>query len=127
MWRELFSVLGTVAGLMAETTGLEKTARVGRQNRDGNSLLAELPNHIHSRVAGAGVAAAVETGLAMLNRPGVRASLEAVVLNLLGNAGEPFQSQEVVRGHADNIALILQQRGIVPGRIAVDGDRKSVV
>ena len=129
MWRELFAALGTAARLMAGATGLARsprhsrasTARGGRQDRDGNNLLAELPNLIHSRVAGAGVAAAVETGLAMLNRPGVRASLEAVVLNLLGNAGEQFQSQEVVRGHADSIARILRQRGIVPNRIGVDG------
>jgi len=43
------------------------------------------------------------------------------VPNLPGSTGEQLQSQEVVRAHADSIALVLQQRGIAPSRIGVDG------
>jgi len=44
MWRKAFSLLGTVAGIVAEATGLAGAARSGRRGRDGNSLLAELPS-----------------------------------------------------------------------------------
>ncbi len=129
MWHALFSVLGIVARLVAGATasglapgrGRAWTPGGGRRGRDGNSLLAQLPNLTGNRLSGAGVAAAVETGRAMLNRPGVRASLEAAVPKLLGNTGGQFQSNEVVRRHADSIARILRQRGIVPNRIGVDG------
>lgn len=129
MWRKTFTVLGVAARLATEAIGLARapghgrarTDRGPRHGRNGYSLLAELPNLTQSRVAGAGVVAAVETGRAMLNRPGVWTTLEALLPELVGNTGKQFQSQEVVRGHAESIARILLQRGIVPNRIGVDG------
>ena len=67
------------------------------------------------------MAAAVETGRALLTRPSIRASLEATVLKLLQGAGERRPVIESVRDSALRIALLLQERGSVPLRIGVDG------
>ena len=58
MWHGLFPLLGTVARLIAGAMplvlgsgrGRARTARGGRRGRDGNSLLAELPN-LHLKVS----------------------------------------------------------------------------
>lgn len=129
MWHVLFSVLGTVARLGAASRALDLwqgrgQARFARGRRRGtgrNSPLAVLPDLTGNRLSGAGVAAAVETGRAMLNRPSVRASLEGAVPKLLGGTGEQSQSIEAVREAADRTALILHERSIVPSRIGVDG------
>ena len=129
MWHILFSVFRLVARLGAASGAVNllqgrsqtRSVRAGRRGTGRTSLLAGLPNLTGSRVAGAGVAAAVETGRAMLNRPSVRTSIEGAVLKLLGDTGEQFQSIEAVRETADRTALILHERDIVPSRIGVDG------
>ena len=73
------------------------------------------------RLWGAVVVGAAETGRAMLGRPSVRASLEAALLKVVGGTGEGFPSIEAARDSARQIPLILQDRGIVPDRIGVDG------
>jgi len=101
--------------------GQARQAGRGRHGKDKDDLLEELPDLTDNRLSGAALAAAVETSRAMLNRPSVRASLEAAVLKLLGSAGEQFQSVEAVRESVDRTALILQKRGVVPNRLGVDG------
>jgi hypothetical protein len=57
----------------------------------------------------------------MMNRPGVRTSLEAAALGLLGGSGEQFQSVEAARENAAGIVSNLRKARIVPNRLGVDG------
>jgi hypothetical protein len=68
------------------------------------------------------MAAAAETGRALLTRPSVRASLEAFVLRAFRGPCEQFR--HVAGAHqqsASEIVQILRARGVVPNRIGVDG------
>ena len=106
---------------LGQGRGQMRGAGDGRHGRQGNNVSAELSRLTDNRLSGAVLAGAVETGRAMMNRPGVRASLEAAVLGLLGGSGEQFQSVEAARESADGIALNLQEARIVPNRLGVDG------
>ncbi len=129
MWRVLFAALRAVAGLRAASGALNlwpgrgqaRSVRGGRRGTDTNSLLPGLSNLTGTRLSRAGVAAAVETGRALLNRPSVRASLEATVLRLLRGTGEQPQSMPAAHQTVERVALILRQLGVAPLRIGVDG------
>lgn len=128
MWHSVFFILGRIARLMVrtgqwgllQTRSQERRSGFGKRGHGGKPL-ARLTGLADHRVAGAVVAAAVETSRALLNRPSVRVSVEAAVLKLLRGTGEPSQIVEPVRDSALRIALLLQERGCVPQRIAVDG------
>jgi hypothetical protein len=86
-----------------------------------SGLLEELLDLTDSRLPAVAVTAAVETGRAVLKRPGVRASLEAAVLRIVGVRGERFEPSVAVLESVNWIARILQERAIVAIRLAVDG------
>lgn len=129
MWYELFHTMGKLAGSAAGSvvSGLgvgraqAKWHSSGRRGRNKDDISAIWPDLTENRLLGAALAATVETGRAMLNRPSVRASLEAAVLKMLGLAEVPHGSVEPVRHSADTIVRVLQERGVVPRRIGVDG------
>jgi hypothetical protein len=129
MWHGLFYVLGKVARLVTKSMvlglrqarGQARSVDGRKSGPDGKAFLEGLFGRPENPLSGAALAAAGETGRALLNRPSVRASLEAAALKVLGGAAEQYQSVEDVRERADRIASILQERDIVAARLGVDG------
>jgi hypothetical protein len=124
----LFRALGTLTRLVVDS-GILRVLPAGGQARrgggrpagSGTGLLEKLPYLTDSRLAAAAVTAAAETGRAILERPGVRTSLEAAVLRLLGVRGEPFAPDAAVLESVSRIAGVLQERRVAVTRLAVDG------
>jgi hypothetical protein len=124
----LFRALGTLtrlvvsSGLLRALPAVGQTRRGGRRHSGaGSGLLEELLGLTDSRLSAAAVTAAAETGRAILERPGVRASLEGAVLRLLGVRGEQLEASASVRERVSRIACILQERGGAVTRLAIDG------
>ncbi|MDC0358050.1 hypothetical protein OAO01_04470 [Oligoflexia bacterium] len=129
MWQGIFYTLGRMSRV-ADRSRLLKVAQACMRvklpegkgdNLDWNKLLKEFSDVNAERLSKAAVAGMVETVQALLNRPSVRASLEAVVLKTLGDVDHGLQPPAAVREQADLIADILKQKGIIPERIGVDG------
>ncbi|MHC4662680.1 MAG: hypothetical protein ACYS8W_13445 [Planctomycetota bacterium] len=118
MWFRMGYVTGSIIKLITRPRVLHT---VQRRARKGSYFLEKLFDLDDNPLSCAALAAAIETGRGMLNRPAVRASLEAVVLKLLMDVDEGLQSIEAVSENADRIALILKKRGIIPVRLGVDG------
>ncbi|TET32572.1 MAG: hypothetical protein E3J72_19440 [Planctomycetota bacterium] len=118
MWYRIGYVIGSIVQFVAGSRALHPRQSRGRERSNFLEKLFDLDDN---RLSCAALAAAIETGRAMLNRPTVRASLEAAVLKLLRGADEELPSVETVRESADRIALILKNQGIAPVRLGVDG------
>ena len=113
MWVGMFHAFGRAArGAVTTVTWTPRKDRKG---------LGRLPIPGGGRLSEAVLTAAAETGRAMLDRPSVRATLEAFVMKLLGGAGEPSSPVGEVRERAGRIAAILEERRVLPIRLAVDG------
>lgn len=129
MWYRLFHTVGKIAGSAARSVasvpggwrGQAQWRSSAWQGRNRHDIWADSPVLIDNRLFGAALAAAVETGRAMLNRPSVRASVEAAVLKILGLAEEPHGPVKPAQQAAATIVRILRERGVFPRRIGVDG------
>jgi hypothetical protein len=129
MWYGPFYAFGKVAGLAVRVGTLDmrwKRAPAKREGggRRGSDLYARVVKTLgrgDNRLSRAAVAAAVETGRALMDRPGVRTSLEAAVVRMLGGTDVALPPAAALRETADRVAVVLQEREIVPNKIGVDG------
>ena len=127
MWYGLLNALGKLARFAPAVAalGLRQAGGRGRSGRRAQPRESRLVDQLSalpsSRLSGAALAAGLETGRGLLTRPGVRVSVEAAVLKMLGLAGDPNQPIERAQECADTIVRILRKQGVVPSRLAVDG------
>ena len=129
MWYGPLYAFGRVAGVAVRAgtirrwsrRGPAKPGRPGRGASDLYSRVAKILGRSEGGLSRAAVAAAVETGRALMDRPSVRTSLEAAVARMLGSTDDTLQPTAAVRETANRVAVVLQQRGVVPNRIGVDG------
>lgn len=97
-----------------------KRPRIGFGNRENGVLdtLVDLPKN---RLIKAALAVIAETGKGVLNRSGVKATLNAAKSKLITGKGEKYPWIEEADEYANKIALILQNLGIKPNKLGVDG------
>lgn len=127
MWYALLGALGKIvrlapsalASALRQAGGRRQSG--GARRSGGSGLLDQVSELPKSRLSGAALAAALETGRGLLSRPGVRVSVEGAVLKMLGLAEEPHRPVEPVQEAARTILRILQERGVASRRIGVDG------
>ncbi len=124
MWNGPFYAFGKVAAFAVRAGTLQLWPRRGGWGKRGGDLYASVARILgrsEGRLPRAAVAAAVETGRALLDNPSVRTSLEAAAAGLLGSTDDVLHPAPAVRETADRVAAVLQERDIVPNRIGVDG------
>lgn len=70
---------------------------------------------------GALIAAGIEVGQAIYRKPGLQASLDALVREVVGQNPEAGEAPEEVALHARQVASLFRSLGLHPSRLAVDG------
>ena len=108
-------------GLTLARGGGRVSGLLGGKAGAARGLLTKLPKPTDRRLTEAAAAAAVETTRAMLEAPGVRASVEAALLRLVGSSQAHTGSNAEPLRAAVATARMLQSRGIDPNRLGVDG------
>ncbi len=129
MWYGPFYALGRVAGITVRVGTFSPwqrrgPAKPGGPETGGSGLptrLAKMFGRSGNHLSRAAVAAAVETGQALMELPSVRSSLDAAVARLLGSADGALRPAAAVCEAADRVAEVLRERDVAPSRIGVDG------
>jgi len=129
----LSNVLGALQDSVSDAAGPDSSRKKGLgqrgggkgRSKDSTSGKKGLPETLSklskNPLASAAMVAAAETGMAVLNRPGVKASLDSVLSKLLTGKCEQDQSIKTVDESADRIASILQNLGLEVCRLGIDG------
>jgi hypothetical protein len=123
MWREAFFNLGKGFSLLkkVEIDFHPVCTGCGRCRQRALILPPSLISLAKGRLSRAALAAAAATGQALLNRPGIRLTLESALLNFLRSRRATPANLEAVALNADKIASILRAHEIIPKRLGVDG------
>ncbi|MBF0465255.1 MAG: hypothetical protein HQK88_03600 [Nitrospirae bacterium] len=70
---------------------------------------------------GVTIATGLETGLALYSKPGLHASVESLIKEIISGSGENGEYPVSVENYADEIEFLFKKHNLKPNRLAIDG------
>jgi len=105
--------LGKGKGRLTGAAGLaQKALRIFTGGRGGD---------IEARAIGTMIATGLETGIALYSKPGLRATVDSLVMSITKGEAEKRDYPKELESHADRIISLFNEKGINPKRLALDG------